>query len=188
MLAQCLRAVRPKIIVEIPKPRFQHPNGNPGIKGSGAQPLCRALSGRIAVDGDVEALHPLRQQDGPEVVSGFALAEAARAAASDPLVPLLRHAGLRATFTLLTTGQLDPAAIEGYGAELLLQRPLTLAAEPLLEQFEVAGVPATPYARALDPTGEAVLALIEADPFAKGTPGPILTDGDWISLQAICAE
>lgn len=154
---------------------------------------------RVLPDGTALAMHLpgriitlnrslIEQQDGPEVVSGFALAEAARAAASDPLVPLLRHAGLRATFTLLTTGQLDPAAIEGYGAELLLQRPLTLAAEPLLEQFEVAGVPATPYARALDPTGEAVLALIEADPFAKGTPGPILTDGDWISLQAICAE
>ncbi|SEN61262.1 hypothetical protein SAMN04488103_10678 [Gemmobacter aquatilis] len=154
---------------------------------------------RVLPDGAALAMHLpgriitlnrslIEQENGPEVASGFALAEAARAAASDPLVPLLRHAGLRATFTLLTTGQLDPAAIEGYGAELLLQRPLTLAAEPLLDQFEAAGVPATPYARALDPTGEATLALIEADPFAKGTPGPILADGDWISLQAICAE
>ncbi len=67
MLAQRLLAVRPEIIVEIPEPRFQHPNGNPDLKCSGAQPLCRALPGRIAVDGDVEALHPLRQQDRPEV-------------------------------------------------------------------------------------------------------------------------
>ena len=67
MLAQRLLAVRPKIIVEIPEPRFQHPNGNPDLAGTGAQPLCRALAGRIPVDGDVEALNPLRQQDRPEV-------------------------------------------------------------------------------------------------------------------------
>lgn len=49
-------------------------------------------------------------------------------------------------------------------------------------------MPSTPYARALDPSGETVLALIEADPFAKEAPRPLMPDGDWISLQAICAE
>ena len=67
MLAQRLFAVCPEIIVEIPEPRFKHPNGNPNLSGSGGQPLCRALPSRIAVDGDVEALQPLRQQYGPEV-------------------------------------------------------------------------------------------------------------------------
>ena len=67
MLAQRLLAVRPEIIVEIPEPWFQHPYGNPGITGSGAQPLCRALPGRIAVYGDVEALQPLQQLDRTEV-------------------------------------------------------------------------------------------------------------------------
>jgi hypothetical protein len=67
MLAQRILAVRPEIIVEIPEARFQHPHDNPGNKGSGAQPLCRAAARRIAVDGDVEALKPFRQQDRPEV-------------------------------------------------------------------------------------------------------------------------
>ena len=67
MLAQRLLAVRPEIIVEIPEPRFQHPNSNPGIECSGAQPLCRALASGIAVDGDIEALQTLRQQDGSQV-------------------------------------------------------------------------------------------------------------------------
>ena len=67
MLSQRVRAVRPEIVVEIPEPRFQHPNGNPDLGCSGAQPLCRASPRRIAVDGDVEALQPLRQQDCPEV-------------------------------------------------------------------------------------------------------------------------
>ena len=67
MLTQRVLAVRPEIIVEIPEPWFQHMAFNPGIKGSGAQPFRCPLPGRIAVDGDVKALHPLRQQDGTEV-------------------------------------------------------------------------------------------------------------------------
>jgi hypothetical protein len=49
-------------------------------------------------------------------------------------------------------------------------------------------VASTPYARAVDPSGESVLRLIEADPFAQEAAPPLLKDGDWISLQAICAE
>ena len=67
MLAQRVLAGRPEIIIEVPEPRFQHMATNPDLGCSGAQPLCRALPGWIAVDGDVEALKPLRQQDRPEV-------------------------------------------------------------------------------------------------------------------------
>ena len=67
MLAQRVLAVRPKIIVEIPEKRFQHMATNPDLGGSGAQPPCRKLPSRIAVDGEVEALEPLRQQDRPAV-------------------------------------------------------------------------------------------------------------------------
>ena len=67
MLAQRLFAGRPEIIVEIPELWLEHMAPNPDICGFGAQPLCRALPGRIAVDRDVEALQSLWQQDGPEV-------------------------------------------------------------------------------------------------------------------------
>ena len=67
MPAQRVLAVRPKIIVEIPEPRLQQPNGNPDLGCSGAQPLCRTLPGGIAVDGNVEALQALRQEDGSQV-------------------------------------------------------------------------------------------------------------------------
>jgi hypothetical protein len=60
--------------------------------------------------------------------------------------------------------------------------------EHLLTRFAEAGVASTPYARAVDPSGESVLRLIEADPFAQEAAPPLLKDGDWISLQAICAE
>lgn len=154
---------------------------------------------RILPDGTALALHLpggiitlhrslIENRDGPEVAAGFALAEAARAAQADPLLALLDHAGSFAVFELLTTGQLAPGAVEGYGAELLTAAPAPLLAGPLLERFAAAGLSSAPYARALDPTGETSLPLIEADPFPLGGPRPLLSDGDWISLQSICAE
>jgi hypothetical protein len=67
MPAQRLRPVRPEIVVEIPEPRLQQGDLNPDNGGSGAQPLRRLAPSRIAVNGNVEALQPLWQQDGPEV-------------------------------------------------------------------------------------------------------------------------
>ncbi|MFT4149641.1 MAG: hypothetical protein QM656_05530 [Paracoccaceae bacterium] len=124
---------------------------------------------------------------GPEAVAGFALAEDLRASHLDPVLPILRHAGLAATFRLLTTGALPEESVEGYGETLLRARPAALKDEALLERFKAAEVPSSPYAYALDPSGEAVLPLIEADPFAAAPGREILPDGDWISLQDICA-
>jgi len=58
----------------------------------------------------------------------------------------------------------------------------------LLARFRAAEVPSSPYAYALDPTGETVLALIEADPWPKGPPRAVLTDEDWLRLQDICTQ
>lgn len=144
----------------------------------------------LHLPGNLIALHAslIEQNDSGEVAAGFALAEAERALEADPLIPLLQHAGLRATFGLLTTGSLRPDAVEGY-AETLLRAPSEpLSSEPLLARFTAAEVPSSPYAYAADPSGESVLGLIEADPFPQGSPRPVLADGDWISLQAICAQ
>jgi hypothetical protein len=125
--------------------------------------------------------------EGPEVAAGHALAEAMRTEGADPILPLLGHAGTLATLRLLTTGTLPAAAIEGH-AETALQAPKApLADEPLLDRFRAAQVPSSPYAYALDPTGETVLGLIEADPWPKGPPRPLLSDEDWLRLQEICA-
>ena len=58
----------------------------------------------------------------------------------------------------------------------------------LLDRFRSAGIASSPYAYALDPSGETVLGLIEADPFRDVAPPPILPDGEWISLQTICQD
>lgn len=149
-----------------------------GVAGAVHLPDRQVLLSRALVEG----------QDGPEALAGFALAERARAEAMDPLILLLEHAGTRATFGLLTTGALSQDAVEGYAEKLLRTEPETLETAALLDRFSAADLSSTPYAFALDPTGESVLPLVEGDPFRQGSPRPVLPDGDWISLQAICSE
>jgi hypothetical protein len=132
--------------------------------------------------------HLVEDQNGPDVAAGFALAEKLRAEIDDPLVPLLRHAGLVATFRLLTSGVLPEGSLDGYAETALSAAPLLLPEALLLDRFRSAGLASSPYAYALDPSGETVLGLIEADPFRDVAPPPILPDGEWISLQTICQD
>jgi len=124
----------------------------------------------------------------PEILAGYLLAETVRADLRDPVLPVLRHAGLMSTFRLLTTGVIAPGALGSYAEALLKAPPVPVDAERLLEKFRQAGLSSTAYARALDPTGETTLPLIEADPFKGSSPAPILDDNDWISLQGICTS
>ena len=63
---------------------------------------------------------------------------------------------------------------------------MPLTDETLLAGFKAWSVRATPYAYALDITGETTLGLIEADPFAAAPPDPLISDADWLRLQNIC--
>ncbi len=131
----------------------------------------------------------IEEREGPDVAAGYLLAERLRAAETDPLVPVLRYAGVGATFHLLTTGTLPQEAIHGYAEVLLARKPAAVADATLLEAFRTAGVPSTPYAHALDPKGAEALALSSGDPFATGPlPRPILGDNDWVALQGICTQ
>ncbi|AXQ92555.1 hypothetical protein LV780_01215 [Cereibacter azotoformans] len=124
----------------------------------------------------------------PEVLAGHALALQLHARQQDPLIPVLEHAGLTATFRLLTTGTLPSDAVQGYSAELLQRAAAPLSEQTLIARFEETAVAATPYAFELDPTGESVLDLIEADDLRRDSVRPVLTDEDWVSLQGICAD
>lgn len=163
------------------------------VFGTGAPPqilvMRTGLNGAAHLPGRVILLgRPLIETaQGPEAAAGFALAERMRAEADDPVVPILRHAGLRATLRLLTTGDLPEDSVAGYAETLLRSQSQPIADEALLTRFRAAGLPSSPYAYALDASGETVLPLIEADPFAGTPPRPVLDDGDWISLQEICS-
>ena len=129
----------------------------------------------------------VEDEGGPEVLAGLALTERLRAEARDPILPVLKHAGLTATFRLLTSGVLPDSAVAGYGEVLLQDKGIAIPEAVVLARFGAAGVSTAPYAYALDPTGEATIGLIEADPLAGLIPEPLMEDGEWVSLQDICS-
>ena len=130
----------------------------------------------------------LEDHESPDVAAGYVLAEAARSEASDPLERLLDHAGLIATIRLLTTGALPEATLDAYAEELVAAPHVPVPDEALLERFGKARLATTPYAYAVDVTGESTLPLIEADPMRGGGTEPVLEDADWVALQGICGE
>ena len=124
----------------------------------------------------------------PDVTAGYVLAEALRARASDPLVDLLERAGLFATMKLLTTGELPEGALDDHAEALMSMSPPPVANDALLAAFAAAELRSSPYAYALDMTGETTLPLIEADPRRDEGSTPVLTDAEWVRLQGICGS
>ena len=123
----------------------------------------------------------------PDVVAGYILVEDLRRRARDPLRRMLEAAGPFATLRLLTTGALPDETLDAWAETLLTAPPVRVSPEAIVARFEAAGLATAPYAYARDVSGESVLELIEADPFAgRATPAPVLGDGDWVRLQGIC--
>lgn len=150
--------------------------------------LPQALKGVRRLPGGIVVIgRDLLRLDTPEPAAGQIIAAELSSADQDPLLALLRWSGARAAFKLLTTGDLPASVLKGYGEVLLATPPDRPADEPLLAAFEAAGISSTPYAFSIDPTGESVLGLIEADPFRDTpAPRPVLEDADWVALQNIC--
>lgn len=146
---------------------------------------ARALPGGIVVIGD----DMIAGEPGPQVAAGHVLAADLVASQNDPLFEVLRTAGLSAAVSMLTSGELAASATAGQGTALLLRAAARPDEEALLERMREAGVSSEPYARSLDPSGETVLTLIEADPYrANDAPEPLMSDGEWVQLQQICSR
>jgi hypothetical protein len=124
----------------------------------------------------------------PDVAAGYILAEQVRSHTSDSLEAMLEHVGLRATFTLLTTGSLPSAALDDYAEAVLSKQRPDVDETALLAAFAATNIRSTPYAKAVDITGETTFGLIEADPVSGTLTKPLLQDGDWLRLQAICGN
>ncbi|MBA3911884.1 MAG: hypothetical protein C0524_18895 [Rhodobacter sp.] len=142
----------------------------------------------LHLPGDVIVLprRLLEQANGPEAAAGAVLVERLRARAKDPIIPLLEHAGLRATFQLLTTAELPDEALRGYGEAALRAAPVALDDASLIAAFEAAQVPATPYALAMDPDGLSLGGLAAGDPYKGLAPSPLIPDESWVALQGLC--
>jgi hypothetical protein len=126
--------------------------------------------------------------DTPEVAAGFTLAEDELARQADPLQELLTWTGMLSAAKLLVTGNIPEQDIAEYAQSLMLANYVTPPTLSLIGRFSEARVPSSPYAFALDVTGEKTLDLIEADPIKPEQELPILADGDWIALQGVCGE
>jgi len=122
----------------------------------------------------------------PEVPAGFVLAEQLHATMEDPLLGLLRSVGLTSSFRLLTTGNLREATLDSYAENLLISHTTELPDAAILARFAEAGVRSSPYAYAIDISGETTIGLIEADPVTPEIARQVLNDSSWVSLQAIC--
>ncbi|SLN73150.1 hypothetical protein ROG8370_03579 [Roseovarius gaetbuli] len=165
----------------------------PAPKGAGAARFMvvrGGVAGALRLPGGTVLINAALVEDYEEadVVAGHIVAAYLRAQTRDPLDRLLAQGGISASLRLLTTGVLPDEALRAHAEALLTDPPDPLDPEGLLTGFRTWQVRATPYAYALDITGETVLPLIEADPFAGAPPPPqILSDQDWLRLQAICA-
>lgn len=147
-----------------------------GVRTSLALPGGKVLLNRALVE-DFEE---------PDVVAGYILAEEVRRANQSGMRDLLSTAGLRASITLLTTGDMPKRALDRYAETVVAAARPQVPEQDLLAAFAAAEVRSTPYAYAQDISGETTLALIEGDPMAGQTPAPIMKDADWLRLQAIC--
>ncbi len=148
----------------------------------------KGLAGPLYLPGGIVVLPAalLDSTEDPAVVAGHVLATAASRDESDPLDDLLHESGFGTVLKLLTTGDIPTEALQAQ-AEHLTKTPAPRADDDvLLDWFGAARVPIGPWARATDPTGVEAAVLVAADPAADQSGGPVLSDGDWVSLQGIC--
>ena len=87
---------------------------------------------------------------------------------------------------MLTTGKLKETTLDAYAVSVLTAERPTIDETELITSFEAARTRSTPYAYALDITGEATAGLIQKDPMLEESVVPLMDDADWVRLQGIC--
>ncbi len=158
-----------------------HPGGQVVILPAGAFTSAHVPGNIILLNRAV-----IEDYEDPDVAAGFVVVEALRAAQSDPLASLLDAAGLTATLRLLTTGNMPGNALAAYAETVMTRGGGSPAVTDLIAAFDAAALRSTPYAYAVDLTGETTLPLIEADPRRAIGSKAVLNDADWVRLQGIC--
>ncbi len=125
----------------------------------------------------------IENQNSPDVVAGYVIAEAVRADGHDPIARMLEQAGPLAALRLLTTGDVTEDMLNAQAAVLLSQQPEPVGLGALLERFREAGLSPIPYANAANRNSEVAQGTSQ---FGPGGESPVLSDADWVSLQRIC--
>jgi hypothetical protein len=184
--------------------RITRVSGAP-CSSSAAQPVLARLASRtglrrivvvpggidtsLGLPGGIVSLNRsvIEGHEDPDVAAGFAVMERLRAASADPLAAVLGEGGVLASFRLITTGALSDDTLDAFAATAPNRTRPPLPDETVLRGFADAKLRSTPYAYAVDGTGETTLALIEADPMTGVADyAPSLQDRGWLILQGIC--
>lgn len=143
------------------------------------------LPGQLVVMGD----DLVSRLDSGEALAGWILAEAQAALAVDPLLDALDFAGVRATAGLLTTGALPEDTLDDYARRRFARAPAVPEPEALGRALEGLGISPTAYVLSLgDTQPQLTQALADRPGNAARSAGRILTDGEWLTVQAICAQ
>ena len=146
------------------------------------------LRDSILLPGKILALSNIlvEDYDAPDVIGGYIVSATIQAQEEDPLADLLELAGTVDTLKLLTTGDMERAALREYAEQLLASPNNFPDSNSLITAFQRSKIPTSPFAYARDFTGETTLELIEADPYQDELAPAKLMDGEWVSLQSIC--
>lgn len=154
----------------------------------GAIKFVRDLpQGALAIPGGLVILDASIAQlsDDPAAAAGFILASRAAIENSDPLENLLIQEGLRTTFRLLTTGQIDNTILDQNAQNLITAQATEPDPETLHDMLAAAQIPHAPYIAASDRFSGNTPDL-GTDPLAGQQVPLILDDSDWVALQNIC--
>lgn len=121
--------------------------------------------------------------DSAEALAGWLIVQELAHDARDPMLDVLAHAGTRATLGMLTSGALPEGALEGFAAARLARPPVWPEAGAVAARLTTLGLPFAPFAQSLPPDAARLAAVLSAGP-DRGAP--VLTDGEWLTLQAVC--
>jgi hypothetical protein len=128
----------------------------------------------------------LTTSDDPAVTAGYILSALAAFDHQDPLRAYLEQAGPFTSLSLVASNNLSKTQVDQL-AKIALSQPQTPSPQTaLLNLFSTAKISSSPFARVK--AGTEGQGLIAQDPFLAGSPYPVLTDGAWLSLQAICSD
>jgi hypothetical protein len=143
--------------------------------------------GALAMPGGLIILDAglLQAADDPAAVAGFVLASRTAITGRDTLEPVLREAGLAATFGLLTTGDIPREILQRHADDRLAQPAPQASIADLRRAFETAMLPHRPY-QVLADMRTGTMPDLGRDPLDGQPTPPIMTDSEWISLQNIC--
>jgi hypothetical protein len=146
-------------------------------------PIAVLPSGYVLLDSRLIAL-----AEGPEEIAGWIALGQARGELRPPAEAMMADAGLIADLRYILTGRLSEAAIARAAEGAVRAVPTAAEVELARERLVSTGLPFAPLQEALMreglPAGSTTGGPAEPPP---GTWAPLLTDGEWEDLKAICS-